>query len=80
MQRRTAPGEGDPAMTPGPQDVPAHAGHIVRRVLLRRGIVIDAQTAQLVADAVHTALQAAPPAPPQRRKRHVPPDGCEPLF
>ena len=42
----------------GPQEVPRHAGQVVRRVLLRRNIVIDAETAQLVAAAVQAALQA----------------------
>jgi hypothetical protein len=42
----------------GPSDVPRHAGQVVRRVLLRRNIVIDAETAQLVAAAVQAALQA----------------------
>ena len=36
----------------GPHDAPPHAGQVVRRVLLRRNIVIDAETAQLVAAAV----------------------------
>jgi len=36
----------------GPRDAPRHAGRVVRRVLLRRNIVIDAETAQLVAAAV----------------------------
>jgi hypothetical protein len=39
-------------MAAGPQDAPRHAGQVVRRVLLRRNIVIDAETAQLVAAAV----------------------------
>jgi len=32
-------------MAADPQDAPTHAGHVVRRVLLRRNIVIDAETA-----------------------------------
>jgi hypothetical protein len=40
----------------GPHDAPLHAGQVVRRVLLRRNIVIDAETAQLVAAAVQAAL------------------------
>ncbi len=52
------------------QDVPRHAGQVVRRVLLRRNIAVDAETAQLVA----AALQASAPAPPapacsRRRQR-----------
>ena len=39
-------------MAADPQDTPRHAGHVVRRVLLRRNIVIDADPAQLVAAAV----------------------------
>ena len=31
----------------GPHDAGPHAGQVVRRVLLRRNIVIDAETAQL---------------------------------
>jgi hypothetical protein len=46
-------------MAVGPQDAPRHAGQVVRRVLLRRNIVIDAETAQLVADAVQAALRPA---------------------
>ena len=47
------------------QDAPRHAGQVVRRVLLRRNIAVDAETAQLVADAVQAVLQAAPlPAAP----------------
>ena len=55
-------------MADGLQDAPRHAGQVVRRVLLRRNIAIDAETAQLVADAVQAALRAGvfPPltAPP----------------
>jgi glutamine synthetase len=36
-------------MAADPQDAPRHAGQVVRRVLLRRNIAIDAETAQLVA-------------------------------
>ena len=39
-------------VTVSPQDAPRHAGQVVRRVLLRRNIVIDAETAQPVAAAV----------------------------
>jgi hypothetical protein len=49
-------------------------------VLLRRNIVIDAETAQLVADAVQAALQAGAPSRPPRRGRRVPGADCEPLF
>ena len=54
-------------MADSPQDPPRHAGHVVRRVLLRRNSVIDAETAQLVAAAVQAALQAG--ASPRRRQR-----------
>ena len=57
-------------MADSPQDTPRHPGQGVRRVLLRRNITIDAETAQLVAAAVQTALQpAAPSRPPRRRPR-----------
>ena len=67
-------------MADGLQDAPRHAGRVVRRVLLRRNIAIDAETAQLVADAVQAALQAGTPARPPRRRRRVPPADCAPLF
>jgi hypothetical protein len=67
-------------MADRPQDASRHAGQVVRRVLLRRNIAIDAETAQLVADAVQTALQAAAPSWPLRRRRRVPSVGCDPLF
>ena len=38
--------------TNGRQDAPPPAGQVVRRVLLRRNIAIDAETAQLVVAAV----------------------------
>jgi hypothetical protein len=61
------------------QDTTRHAGQVVRRVLLRRNIAVDAETAQLVAAAVQAALQAgAPTRPPRRRPRVA--AGCEPLF
>jgi hypothetical protein len=66
--------------TIGPNDAPPHAGQVVRRMLLRRNIVIDAETAQLVAAAVQAALQAGAPSRPPRRGRRVPVAGCEPLF
>jgi hypothetical protein len=61
------------------QDAPRHAGQVVRRVLLRRNIAIDTETAQLVAAAVQAALQVGAPSRPPRRDR-TPPAGCEPLF
>jgi len=64
----------------GAHDVPPHAGQVVRRMLLRRNIVIDAETAQLVAAAVQAALQAGTPSRPPRRRRRVPATDCEPLF
>ena len=67
-------------MAADPQDAPRHAGKVVRRVLLRRNIAIDAETAQLVADAVQAALQSASPSRPPRRRRHGPSAGSEPLF
>jgi hypothetical protein len=67
-------------MAAGPQDAPRHAGKVVRRVLLRRNIAIDAETAQLVADAVQAALQPAAPSRPPRRRPRGPAAGSEPLF
>jgi hypothetical protein len=67
-------------MADGIQDAPRHAGQVVRRVLLRRNIAIDVETAQLVAAAVQAALQAGSPSRRPRRGPRVPPAGCEPLF
>jgi hypothetical protein len=67
-------------MADSPQDAPGHAGHVVRHVLLRRNIAIDAETAQLVADAVQAALRADAPSLPPRQSRRIPPAGCAPLF
>jgi hypothetical protein len=66
-------------MAVDPQDALRHAGRVVRRVLLRRNIAIDAETAQLVADAVQAALQPAPSRPRRRRPRG-PAVSSEPLF
>ena len=67
-------------MAADPQDAPRHVGQVVCRVLLRRNIAIDAETAQLVAAAVQAALQAGAPSRPPRRGPRVPPADCEPLF
>jgi hypothetical protein len=67
-------------MAAGPQDAPRHAGQVVRRVLLRRNIAVDAETAQLVADAVQAALQAGAPSRSARRRPRAPAAGSEPLF
>ena len=67
-------------MAAGLQDAPRHAGQVVRRVLLRRNIAVDAETAQLVADAVQAVLQASAPSRPPRRRPRVPAAGSEPLF
>ena len=65
----------------GQPDATRHAGRVVRRVLLRRNIVIDADTAQLVADAVQAVLQAGhPPARPPRRHQRGHAADCDPLF
>jgi hypothetical protein len=62
--------------------VPRHAGQVVRRVLLRRNIAVDAETAQLVTAAVQAALQASPlscpPGGPAGAR--VPAADSEPLF
>ena len=62
------------------QDASPHTGQIVRRVLLRRNVVIDAETAQLVAAAVQAALQADVPSRPPRRRPRAPATASEPLF
>ncbi len=67
-------------MADGLQDAPRHAGQVVRRVLLRRNIAVDAETAQLVADAVQAVLRADPPSRPPRRGPRIPVADCEPLF
>jgi hypothetical protein len=67
-------------MADRPQAAARHAGQVVRRVLLRRNIAIDAETAQLVADAVQAALRAGAPARPPRQRPRIPPAVCEPLF
>jgi hypothetical protein len=62
------------------QDAARHAGQVVRRVLLRRNIAIDAETAHLVAAAVQVALQASAPSRRPRRRPPAPAAGSEPLF
>jgi hypothetical protein len=81
----TVPGVTEPDATGpspaaiGPDDALSHAGQVVRRVLLRRNIVIDAETAQLVAAAVQAALQAGAPSRPPRQGPRAPAAGREPL-
>jgi len=65
-------------MDADPQDPPRHAGQVVRRVLLRRNIAVDPETAQLVAAAVQAVLYADTSSHPPRRR--VPGGDCEPLF
>ena len=68
-------------MAAEPLDAPRHAGQVVRRVLLRRNIAVDAETARLVvAAAVQAALQAGAPSRPARRRPRAPATGSEPLF
>ncbi len=67
-------------MADRPQGASRHAGQVVRRVLLRRNIAIDPETAQLVANAVEAALRAGTPSRPPRQRRRVPPADCAPLF
>jgi hypothetical protein len=67
-------------MAANPQDVPRHAGQVVRRVLLRRNIAVDAETAQLVAAAVQAALQASAPSRRPRQRPRMPAADSEPLF
>ena len=68
------------ALAADQQDPSRHAGHVVRRVLLRRNIAVDAETAQLVAAAVQAALRTGAPSRAPRRGSRVPAAGCEPLF
>ena len=63
----------------GPRDAPRHAAQVVRRVLLRRNIVIDAETAQLIVAAVQAALQTGAPSRRPNRGPSAPAAGCEPL-
>jgi len=63
-----------------PQDPSRHTGQVVRRVLLRRNIAIDPETAQLVADAVQAALRPGTPSRPPRRRPRGPAAGSEPLV
>jgi len=64
----------------GPHDASPHAGQVVRRVLRRRNIIIDAETAQLVAAAVQAALPPGAAWRPPRRGPRGPGADCEPLF
>ena len=68
------------AMAADPQDPPQHAGQVVRRVLLRRNIAVDPETAQLVANAVQAVLRADTHSRPPRRGPRDPAAECEPLF
>ena len=78
MTEPDAPGP-SPSFAAGPHDALPYAGQVVRRVLLRQNIVIDAETAQLVAAAVQAALQAGEPSRTPGRGPRVPGAGCEPL-
>jgi hypothetical protein len=75
----TEPDAPGPSPAADPHDALPYAGQVVRRVLLRRNIVIDAETAQLVAAAVQAALQTGTPSRWPGRGLRVPADGCEPL-
>jgi hypothetical protein len=55
------------------EDATRHAGQVVRRMLLRRNIAVDAETAQLVAAAVQAALQADAPTGRRAGVRVFPP-------
>jgi hypothetical protein len=67
-------------MAVDPQDPSRHAGQVVRRVLLRRNIAIDPETAQLVVAAVQAVLRTGTPSRPPRRGPRDPVGNCEPLF
>jgi hypothetical protein len=60
-------------MDADPQDAPRHAGRVVRPVLLRRNIAVDAETAQLAAAAVQAVFQAGTSSRPPRRAHVFPP-------
>ncbi len=60
-------------MAVDPQDSPRHAVQVVRRVLLRRNIAVDTETAQLVANAVQAVLQPGTSSQPPRRGPRFPP-------
>ena len=62
------------------QDATRRVGLVVRRVLLRRNIAVDAETAQLVAVAVQAAILTGAPSRTPRQRRHIPPADCAPLF
>ena len=66
-------------MDANPQDAPGHAGQVVRRMLLRRNIAVDLETAQLVA-AVQGSAPRRHAFPAPRRGPSVPVGDCEPLF
>ena len=51
-------------MADSPQDAPRHGVQVARRVLLRRNIAVDVETAQVVVAAVQAALQAGTPSRP----------------
>ena len=53
---------------------------LVFRVLLRRGIALDEETAQLIVETVQAALQADPPARPSRRRSRGRDTGPDQLF
>jgi hypothetical protein len=58
-------------MDADPQDPPRHAGQVVRRVLLRRNIAVDTETAQLAAAAVQAVLRAPVRLPGRRAGARV---------
>ena len=53
------------------QDAPRHAGQVVRRVLLRRNIATDTDTAQLVTAAVQASYIVARIDPRTGVKRRI---------
>jgi hypothetical protein len=63
-------------MDANPQDAPRRAGLVVRRVLLRRNIAVDPETAQLAVAAVPAALRDGTPSRPLRRGPRVPAADC----
>ena len=62
-------------MDANPQDAPRRAGLVVRRVLLRRNIAVDPETAQLAA-AVPAVLRDGTPSPAAAPGPRVPAADC----
>jgi hypothetical protein len=51
--------DGRPPLTVSPDDVPPHAILVLRRMLLRRGLPVDAEDARLIVANIVAALAGA---------------------